>query len=245
MHRVILVDDEPSARRGLRRMLGQYDDIEIVAEAGDIAAAQGLISRLEPDAVFLDVELSGETGFKLAPTLPPRTAVIIVSAHDNYAISAFDIAAIDFLVKPVAPQRLETTIERLRERMHSLNGRPAASVDPTANGTGDRIHLKTSSSSMMVAAHTISMLQAEGDYTRIFLQSDQSHLVSRLLRKFEPELPSPPFHRLGRSLIVNKDHIDKVEWGTTSGSCLHFVSCSETVDLGRTGTRRLRELLKI
>ncbi|KZM48988.1 LytTR family DNA-binding domain-containing protein [Labrenzia sp. OB1] len=245
MRRVILVDDEPSARRGLRRMLGQYGGIEIVAEAGSIAAAQGLIGQHEPDAVFLDVELIGETGFELAHALPPRTAVIIVSAHENYAIGAFDIAAIDFLLKPVSPKRLETAIERLREKMQALDREPAVSGNHAAIGTGGRIQLKTSSASMMISAHTISMLQAEGDYTRIFLQSGQSHLVGRLLRKFEPELPSPPFHRLSRSLIVNRDHIDKVEWGSTSGSCLHFVSCSETVDLGRTGTRRLRELLKI
>ncbi|WP_244288005.1 LytTR family DNA-binding domain-containing protein [Labrenzia sp. 011] len=226
-------------------MLSRYDDVEIVAEAGNIAAARSLIDQLDPDAIFLDAELTGETGFELARSLPPRTVVIIVSAHDNYAINAFDIAAIDFLVKPVAPLRLETAIERLRDKMSTLNGQSTVIGAAPANGTGTKILVKTTSASMMVAARTITLLKAEGDYTRIFLQSHQSHLVSNLLRKFEPELPSPPFHRLSRSLIVNMDHIEKVEWETTSSCRLHFVSCSETVTLGRAGTRRLRELLRI
>ena len=119
MPRVILVDDEPSARRGLRRLLAPFDDIEIVEEASGVDSARKAIAEHNPDAVFLDVELTTGKGFDIAHELPENTFVIIVSAYDLYAIEAFDIAAIDFLLKPVDPDRLETAIERLRDRINT------------------------------------------------------------------------------------------------------------------------------
>ena len=217
MPRVILIDDEPPARRGLRRMLSAFDDIEVVGEAGTIDQARALIATLDPDAVFLDIELSSGKGFDIVADLSPDTNIIVVTAYSLYATDAFDVAALDFLVKPVDPDRLETAINRLRERL--VQQQPAAGVTtrpPT------RILLKSMMSSVMVSVNTITLLQAEADFTRVHVDTDQTYLAGGLLGKFEADLPSPPFCRLSRSLIVNLEQIHAVEWQSGGRSIVRF-----------------------
>lgn len=237
MPRVVLIDDEPPARRGLTRMLAAFDDIDIVGEAGTIDQARDLIATLRPDAVFLDIELSSGKGFDIITDLSPDTAVIVVTAYSLYAIDAFDVAALDFLVKPVDPDRLETAINRLRERL-APPPLAAAEARPPA-----RILLKSMMSSVMVPVSSITLLQAEADFTRVHLDSDQAYLAGGLLGKFEADLPSPPFCRLSRSLIVNLEHIHTVEWQAGGRSILRFSAAGREISLGRSATRRLRQLL--
>ncbi|MEO1989905.1 MAG: LytTR family DNA-binding domain-containing protein [Martelella sp.] len=238
MPRVILIDDEPPARRGLKRMLAVFDDIEVIGEAGTIDQARDLIVTLRPDAVFLDIELSSGKGFEIVTDLSPETAVIVVTAYSLYATDAFDVAALDFLVKPVDPDRLETAINRLRERLAPPPLAAATSTRPPA-----RILLKSMMSSVMVPVSSITLLQAEADFTRVHLDSDQTYLAGGLLGKFEADLPSPPFCRLSRSLIVNLERIHTVEWQAGGRSLLRFGADSRDYPLGRSATRRLRQLL--
>lgn len=238
MPRVILIDDEPPARRGLKRMLAVFDDIEVIGEAGTIDQARDLIAALRPDAVFLDIELSSGKGFEIVTDLSTETAVIVVTAYSLYATDAFDVAALDFLVKPVDPDRLETAINRLRERLAPPPLAAAAEARPPA-----RILLKSMMSSVMVPVSSITLLQAEADFTRVHLDSDQTYLAGGLLGKFEADLPSPPFCRLSRSLIVNLEHIHTVEWQAGGRSLLRFGTDSRDFPLGRSATRRLRQLL--
>ncbi len=239
MPRVILIDDEPPARRGLRRMLSAFDDIEVVGEAGTIDQARALIATLDPDAVFLDIELSSGKGFDIVADLSPDTNIIVVTAYSLYATDAFDVAALDFLVKPVDPDRLETAINRLRERL--VQQQPAAGVTtrpPT------RILLKSMMSSVMVSVNTITLLQAEADFTRVHVDTDQTYLAGGLLGKFEADLPSPPFCRLSRSLIVNLEQIHAVEWQSGGRSIVRFSAAGREIPLGRSATKRLRQLLE-
>ncbi|WP_346900070.1 LytTR family DNA-binding domain-containing protein [uncultured Roseibium sp.] len=243
MLRVVLVDDEPSARRGLRRMLGRFSDITIAGEAGDLVSAREMMNRARPDAVFLDVELTNGKGLDLAADLPPDTFVIVVSAYDLYAIDAFDVAALDFLVKPVKPERLETAIGRLRERLPTRPSAPEKSTSPAPESAQDRLQLKTSSTSILVSHEAISFLRAEGDYTRVYLENGQQHLANGLLRVFENRLPTPPFYRLDRSTIVNSAQIQRVDWHASGRSSIHFSTGTNVVELGRPASRRLRSLL--
>ncbi|AJY47112.1 LytR/AlgR family response regulator transcription factor [Martelella endophytica] len=240
MPRVILVDDEPPARRGLTRMLSAFEDIEIIGEAGSVDQARALIASLQPDAVFLDIELTSGKGFDIVRDLSTETAVIVVTAYSLYAIDAFDVAALDFLVKPVEPERLETAINRLRERLAQQTY--ATSPGPRT-GQPARILLKSMMSSVMVSIDTITLLQAEADFTRVHLDNNQTYLAGGLLGKFEADLPSPPFCRLSRSLIVNLDQIGSVEWESGGRSNVRFASSDHTIPLGRSATKRLRQLL--
>lgn len=115
--RVLIVDDEAPARRRMRRLLGAFPDVAVAGEAGDGPQALELVARLAPDAVFLDVQMPGASGLDVAASLPePAPALVFVTAHDRYALQAFDAAALDYLLKPVEPERLARAIARLRGR---------------------------------------------------------------------------------------------------------------------------------
>ena len=253
MLRVMLVDDEPPARRGLRRLLQAHADIEVVAEAGTVSEAQALAGALHPDVIFLDVELADGGGFDLVAQLRPVPAIVFVTAHDLYAVKAFDVAAIDFLLKPVDPERLTVAVERLRRNRHDMAHAVFAdggeqddvelSGDSRSLNAQQRIHLRIDGKSVIAPLGMIAMLAAEADFTRVFISGARDYLVCRLLRHFEAQLPTPPFVRVSRSLIVNLNQLQRVEWQEAGRCNLSLGSDLEPVALGRVAARRLRQCL--
>jgi two-component system, LytTR family, response regulator len=252
MLRVMLVDDEPPARRGFRRLLQAHPDVEVVAEAGTVAEAREQAGRLQPDAIFLDVELTDGRGFDLLAQLSPLPAIVFVTAHDLYAVRAFDVSALDFLLKPVDPQRLAVTIDRLRR--HRRDPAPASEAarqddaeldgDPQPGGGQQRIHLRIDGRSVIAPLGTVAMLAAEADFTRVFLKGARDYLVCRLLRHFEAQLPTPPFVRISRSLIVNLDQLERVDWQDAGRCSVSLGGGIGPIALGRIAARRLRQCLE-
>ena len=237
----MLVDDEPPARRGLRRLLTAHPDLTIVAEAASLTEAKAALAGARPDIVFLDVELGDGKGFEMLSGTDTPTDLVFVTAYSRYAVRAFDVAAVDFLMKPVDPERLVLALQRLRERravraQEQLNGsRPIA-----ADKGRHLLHLP--GMRLTVPLKTIFSLAAEGDFTRIALSDGREQLVCRLLGQFEAELPHPPFHRLSRSIMVNLDHVHRVEW-TEGGRAQMFLGrARQAVPLGRAAARRLRDV---
>jgi two-component system, LytTR family, response regulator len=252
MLRVMLVDDEPPARRGLRRLLQPHADVETVAEAGTVAEAREKALALRPDVIFLDVELTDGRGFDLLAQLPSTPAIVFVTAHDLYAVRAFDVSAVDFLLKPVDPQRLAVTIDRLRrhappaampglERQDERQDEARLDTDPHRPGPQQRIHLRIDGKSVIAPLGTVAMLAAEADFTRVFLKGARDYLVCRLLRHFEAQLPTPPFVRISRSLIVNLDQLESVEWQEAGRCRVSLGGDIGPIALGRIAARRLRD----
>lgn len=247
MLRLMVVDDEPPARRGLKRLMQEHDDVDVVGEAGSLDQALELTHALQPDAIFLDIDLGGDSGFSLIERLDPVPAIVFVTAHSAHAPRAFDVAALDFLQKPVGGQRLALTLERLRQRQRSLDQTASPVVEEAATVTAPakrRLHIKMAGQSIVVPADGIAMLAAEADFTRIVMADGRSnHLVCRPLGQFDAELPTPPFFRVSRSLIINVDRIERVR--SHEGGRV-FVSLGPSVApimLGRTASRRLRRYL--
>jgi two-component system LytT family response regulator len=244
MLRLMVVDDEPPARRGLKRLMQAHEDVEIVGEAGSLDEAHELTRALRPDAIFLDVNLGGDDGFGLIERLDPVPAIVFVTAHSIYAPQAFDVAAVDFLLKPVDQQRLALALGRLRQYQRSLE-RAGAQIldnetDPVAVQTKRRIHIKMAGQSIIVPTDGIAMLTAEADFTRIMMADGRNHLVCRLLGQFDAELPKPPFFRLNRSLVINRDRIEHVRSHDGGRTLLSLGPSIAPIMLGRASSRRLR-----
>ncbi|RLP28066.1 LytTR family DNA-binding domain-containing protein [Mesorhizobium sp. YM1C-6-2] len=248
MLRVIVVDDEPPARRGLRRLLQGNEDVEVVGEASTLDEAGELTRALTPDAIFLDVELGSEKGFDLIGRLDPVPAIIFVTAHSSYAPRAFDVAALDFLQKPASRQRVALTLERLRHRQLILADADArrsngVAAPPVAKQAEQRIHVRTAGQLAVIPTDMIVMLSAEADFTRIITTDGHDYLVCRLLGQFEAELPTPPFFRVSRSLVVNLDRVERVRSDGGGRSLVAFGRSVKPVALGRAATKRLRHIL--
>jgi two-component system LytT family response regulator len=243
MLRLMVVDDEPPARRGLKRLMQAHEDVEVVGEAGTLDQAQELTHALRPDAIFLDVDLGGDDGFGLIDRLDPVPAIVFVTGHSTYAPQAFDVAAIDFLLKPVERQRLALTLERLRHYRRALElggGKILDDTAPAATQARPRIHIKMAGQSIVVPTDGIAMLAAEADFTRIMMTDGRNYLVCRLLGQFDAELPKPPFLRISRSLVINLDRVEHVKSHDGGRMLVSLGPCIAPIMLGRAGSRRLR-----
>jgi two-component system LytT family response regulator len=213
--RALIVDDEPLARRRLRAFLRTEGDIEIVEECGNGEEAVEAIRGLRPDLVFLDVQMPGMNGFDVLAALDVRQLplVIFVTAHDQYAVQAFEERALDYLLKPFSKGRFQDAVQRVRERM---SGPPAGDFRDRITGllrtvAGPKTHLvvKTGGHAVLLQTARIERLEAEGDYVRIYT-GRESYLTRQTMNRIEAELGSGRFVRIHRSSIVNVEFIKEI-----------------------------------
>ncbi len=233
----MVIDDIEVERRLLRGLVGAHPEMELVGEASTVADALEAIPRLKPDVVFLDVQIGESDGFRLLRGLGWRPAVVFVSAWPHYAIDAFAVEAVDYLLKPVTGARFAATVQRL---LRVLAGEGGLAVPL---GAGDQICLASTTSSQVVPLAMIRALVADGDFTRALLAGTPEVLVCRRLGSFEEELPTPPFVRLDRSLIVNQSCIDRLDRQGRNAARLWMRGLRQPIEIGRTAIERLRGLM--
>ena len=193
--RTLIVDDEPLARLNLSSLLAQSGDFEVVAECADVPAARVAIATLQPALAFVDVQMPGLDGFSLTGERAPP-ALVFVTAHEQYAARAFDVHAVDYLLKPFKRARFEDTLERVRRRL----GRPAAATE-TALEAG-RMLVKSGTRWLLVAFDEIDFVRAAANYVSLHC-GDTHHEVRYSIGVFEQRLPPGRFVRIHRSYIVN------------------------------------------
>lgn len=202
----IIVDDERLARRELRSLLARFKEISVIGEAEDLSETVDLIKSKKPDVVFLDIQLRNENGFDLLDKIEQNFKLIFVTAFDEFAIRAFEINALDYLLKPVNPERLATAIERLLndEKNEKETVLRKLEID-------DRLFLEVNERSCFVQVSEISHVSASGDYTEVFTCDGKKFLTEKPLREWEERLPEKHFTRIHRSTIVNLNEVEKIE----------------------------------
>lgn len=199
----IIIDDEPLARMELNRLLKPFDHISIVGEADSVNSAKITIEKLSPDLVFLDIDLGTQTGFDLLELLPRNFHLIFVTAFDEYAIRAFKVNALDYLLKPVHPARLKETIARL--------GNPYTQEVDFILKPFDKILLSNINCSKLIPVDSISFIEAKGDYTKVNTISGFSGIVHQTIKKWLERLPDKLFVQIHRSYIANTSHIKELQ----------------------------------
>ncbi len=206
--KTILVDDEPLARDRLRDLLGEHGDIDIIGEAASGAEAKQFISHGGVDLLLLDVQMPRLTGLKLAQLLAdePLPLVVFVTAHDGFAVEAFDTRAVDYLLKPVRPERLARALERVRDQLAAMRETPGEKPLPAA-GTPPRptlSHLMARAGERVVfiKAGQIDWIESAGNYVVVSAGAER-HIIRETLATLEQELAPKDFVRLNRSVIVN------------------------------------------
>ena len=204
-YKAIIIDDERLARKEMRRLLGDFDEIRVAGEAENLAEACKLIETEKPDIVFLDIQLSGESGFDLFDRVEQDFKLIFVTAFDAYAVRAFEVNAIDYLLKPVNPERLARAIERLAENTAA----PLKPANPLE--FDDRIFLELGGRSLFLKVCDISHIIAAGDYSEAFTIDGRKFLIEKPLREWEERLPEKHFLRIHRQAIVNLDQVEHLE----------------------------------
>jgi two-component system LytT family response regulator len=225
----IIVDDERLARRELRRMLEELhaDAVRVVGEAERVPMAAELVRTCDADVVFLDVQLAGESGLELLELIDPSVEVVFVTAFDQYAVRAFEVNALDYLLKPVAPGRLARAVERLAAPNESDD------VKVTRLEYQDRLFLRLDDRMGFVKVAEIVSIVADGDYSNVRLIGGRTHRARKSLREWLARLPESAFARVHRSTIVNLEHVERVEEWSHFSYRLHLRGSSEPVTMSR------------
>jgi two-component system LytT family response regulator len=213
--KAILIDDEPAARRLMKNLLQDHKSIiEVIDEAGNGREAIEKIEELKPDVVFLDIQMPDLTGFEVIEQLKTKPNIIFTTAYEQYAIKAFETFSIDYLLKPIKEERLQKSLEKLKQfgRIHQpldLLGLQEMIRQFQAPQKATALPIKTGDRINLVRFETISYLQASDKYVFIHTQDAQKHLTDQSLTQLEEKLPSH-FYRIQKSYIINKDRIKEM-----------------------------------
>jgi two-component system, LytTR family, response regulator len=230
----IVVDDERLARKELRTMLAEHEIIDVVGEAESVKQAAELVHAENPDVLFLDIQLPGETGFDLLENISPACKIIFVTAFDAYAIRAFDVNALDYLLKPINPARLAHAIKRLTTH------EPAPAPPVRALEYEDRLFIEVDERSRFLKVSDIIVITAMGDYSQISSADGQKSLVLKPLRDWEERLPAKHFARIHRSTIINVDYVERLESWFNRSYRIHLRQVPEPLVMSRRYAARFK-----
>jgi len=217
MIRVLIVDDEPLARRGVKVCLRRADDVQVVAEAGSSEEALEHIDRLKPDLVFLDVELPGINGFEMLSRMEQGAMplVIFLTAYDSYALKAFGVHAVDYVMKPIDDDRFDDALQAARQRLADRSARQrldAIERNDTEASAGEaerwpsRIEVRSGNKTVWLSTADIDWIEASGDYVTLHV-ANRSHMIKASLDRIEQCLDGERFARIHRSSIVALDRV--------------------------------------
>jgi two-component system LytT family response regulator len=217
--KTLIVDDEELARERLRTLLTSEPEIELLGEAADGQSALEAIERFKPQLVFLDVQMPELTGFEVLESLPEkeRPNVVFVTAHDKFALRAFDVHAIDYLLKPFDKERFKTALKRATEKIKAQHGtapdQKMSSLLTEVRAQGkpaDRLMVKTDGRMLLIKVDEIDWVEAADNYVSLHAGHD-SHLMRETMTALEQRLPPDKFMRISRSTIVNVERVKELQ----------------------------------
>ena len=241
----LIVDDERLARRELRRLLDPHDEVTVVGEAANADEAEAAVREQDPDLLLLDVQMPGDSGFDLLERLDAVPHVVFVTAYDEYAIKAFEVNALDYLVKPVEPDRLAAALETVRERAGEADPQAVAAQDePTSTLTAEeQVFVKDGKRCWFVQLADVRLFEAAGNYTRLYFNGE-TPLIHRSLSYLEDRLDPDRFFRASRQHILNLAWVDDVTpW--SKGKLKATLEDGTEVELSRRRSKEFREQLSL
>jgi two-component system LytT family response regulator len=239
MIKTIIVDDERLAREELKNLLKDYKDIKIIDEANNADDAIEKIESQKPDLVFLDIQMPGKTGFDLLEELIDVPYVIFATAYDEYALKAFEVNALDYLVKPIDNARLKTAVEKAVE---SITVRREAEEDGNSSklGLNDQVFVKDGDNCWFVTLDKIRMFESVGNYVRVHFDENRP-LIHKSLNGLSERLDENYFFRANRQQIINLNWIDEIQqW--FSGGLLVTLKGGEKIELSRRQAAKFRDM---
>ena len=241
--KAIIVDDEELARAVLRELLSKHSDIEIIAECANGFEAVKAITHTKPDLLFLDIQMPKLDGFEVLELVGTEMAIVFATAYDEYALRAFEIHAVDYLLKPFGADRFNAALKRAIERVGSKEHLPAAIVSPSRvpGQFPDRIVLRDGSDVYIIPVHKLDYVEAQDDYVAL-VSEGKRRLKQQTISSMEEALDPSKFLRIHRSYILNLERLKKVE---PYGKDTHIAILVDGTKLpvSRTGYSRLREVL--
>ncbi|MEE2022855.1 LytR/AlgR family response regulator transcription factor [Alkalimonas mucilaginosa] len=238
MLRTLIVDDERLARSELKRLLKAHPECQLIGEAANAKEAHQYLQQEELDLVFLDIQMPEVTGLELAATLPAQIRFVFCTAYDSYALDAFGLNAVDYLLKPIAPARLAHTMQRLLADKQPEASNPASNQHYLPEQHG--ILLKFGDINRIVRLHEIVRFESIGNHAAVYTPHGKSFLHSSLAR-IEQKLNPEHFFKVSRSDIIRIDAIAHIEPGMAAGSLLAVLNDGQQIEVSRRQAQQLKQ----
>jgi len=240
----MIIDDERLARNELRKLLASHPEIEVLGEASNADEGLKLIRELSPDVIFLDIQMPAKTGFELLQELDRSPEVIFTTAHDEYAIRAFEVNAFDYLLKPIDPKRLSDAVQKLimLDERDGLMGDARMEIRGSLS-ENDQVFVKDGEKCWFVKLSDIRLFESVGNYARVFFGSNKP-LILKSLNSLEERLDTRIFFRANRKHIVNLRMIEKVE-PFFNGGLLLEIKGGEKIEVSRRQAVRFKEMMSL
>lgn len=243
--KAIIIDDERLARSELRKLLQDFPEIEVVDEAANADEGISKIENHNPDIIFLDIQMPGKTGFDLLSELDRAPQVVFTTAYDEYALKAFEVNALDYLLKPVEPRRLADTMEKLtRGRQSATPTRAGFEYEKqTLLKEDDQVFVKDGERCWFVKLSEVRLFESVGNYAKVFFGPNKP-LILKSLNSLEERLDDKVFFRANRKHIVNLRMIDKIEPYFNGGLLLELKG-GEKIEVSRRQTVKFKEMMSL
>ena len=242
MHRAIIIDDERLARNELKKLLLEFPDVEVIDEAANADEGIEKIDALSPDLIFLDIQMPGKTGFDMLTELDKAPHVIFTTAYDEYALKAFDVNALDYLMKPIEPKRLADAIQKLQQ----AEEKELAAQQAFNRGMlkeNDQVFVKDGERCWFVKLSEVRLFESVGNYAKVFFAGNKP-LILKSLNALEERLDEKIFFRANRKHIVNMRMIEKIEPYFNGGLLLELKG-GEKVEVSRRQAVKFKEMMSL
>ena len=240
MIKALIIDDERLARRELSNLLAVHKEIEIIGECSNAKEAETKIAELKPDLIFLDIQMPGKNGFELLEELEQVPQVIFVTAYDEFALKAFEVNAMDYLLKPVEEDRLS---EALKKISSGITSQEPEEENKDSLNEHSQVFIKDGDKCWFVELSKIRLFESEGNYIRVFFEN-QRPLILKSLNNLDKRLDEKVFFRANRKHIINLRWIEKVEsW--FNGGLMVELKGGEKIEISRRQAVKLKEMLSL
>ena len=242
--RVLIVDDERLARKELANLLKEYSHVEIVGEAVNADDAAEKIRKLQPDLLFLDIQMPGKSGFELLQMLDKVPKVVFTTAYDEYALKAFEVNALDYLLKPIQPERLAECVAKLEKTSHEVDSERHI---PTENikklGLNDQVFVKDGDRCWFVKLSDVRLFESDGNYIKVYFENNKP-MIHKSLNALDEKLDQRSFFRASRKYIINLSWLESIEpW--FNGGLMVKLRGGEKVEVSRRQAAKFKDMMSL
>lgn len=236
--KALIIDDERLARKELMRLLEEHPSIEVVGEAMNADEAEKLIDELNPDLLFLDIQMPGRTGFELLQALESAPIVIFTTAYDEFAIKAFEVNALDYLVKPIQPERLSEAIRKALDKERARDGRREGKL-----GLNDQVFVKDGEKCWFVSLSNVRLFESDGNYIKVFFDTNRP-MIHKSLNALDERLDERAFFRASRKHIINLSWVEGIEpW--FNGGLMVRLKGGDKVEVSRRQAAKFKDMMSL
>lgn len=237
--KTLIVDDERLARKELMKLLEEHPSVEVVGEAANADEAEQMITELNPDLLFLDIQMPGRTGFQLLEALDSAPLVVFTTAYDKFALKAFEVNALDYLLKPITPERLGEAVHKVQEKDRLRSGKPR----DKKLGLEDQVFVKDGERCWFVSLAQVRMFESDGNYIKVYFDSNRP-MIHKSLNALDEKLDERAFFRASRKHIVNLSWVEGIEpW--FNGGLMVRLRGGDKVEVSRRQAARFKDMMSL